>query len=237
MPAVILPFLGLLVDSRIDSRVDSRVKPLIETVSRNEGRTNHAEQRLSYLEGHFDLPSRIGRFAEMPPGDLQVNLRNLTNTLQEAQQEKADVPFKTLVQLRSGLNLVNGRQPEYWQAVAVLINYQTDLAARLQIMPNLERIKDRICGAIEGGLSGAVFVGSNLSGCFQKLDGQVWINSIFEDAIIYYSGGPLHLRNVQFVNCLFVVLLPPIPDASAERFANAIMSAKQDIPTFTVSTE
>jgi hypothetical protein len=54
----------------------------------------------------------------------------------------------------------------------------------------------------------SVFIGSRALGTSPEgtvIDNVIFDNVVFKDAIIIYNGGPLHLRNVRFINCRFKV--------------------------------
>ena len=75
-----------------------------------------------------------------------------------------------------------------------------------------------------------------VSGCSQQIDGPFWEDGTFQHTIIVYKGGELHLKNVRFVDCLFIVSFPKGPPTPARTLAEQILSAK-DVPfTFTLST-
>jgi hypothetical protein len=42
-----------------------------------------------------------------------------------------------------------------------------------------------------------------VANCFQQLDGTAWVNMVFLNSEIAYSGGPIVLKNVKFIHCTF----------------------------------
>lgn len=118
---------------------------------------------------------------QIDPPVLKAAAENLTNVVSVEGEltDDAWAAFMELVQYRSALN--GWRQP--WAGVP---------GPCLTFPSNQERIAAEVDHNI-------------LVGCPLALDGVYWHDNLFVDSVITYRGGPVRIKDVQFLNCTFKI--------------------------------
>jgi hypothetical protein len=107
----------------------------------------------------------------------------------------------------------------------------------MNIFPDAEKVKNTPCQFVKiNPHARALFQDTHMHGCGQKLDNGSWKDSSFEDMVITYDGGPVHLENVTFKNCIFEISFPAVPSPPAQKVAEALLSSTGLVVSFSIST-
>ncbi len=184
------------------------------------------EQRLKQVEAR-SLPAILS--APLPKNEAQQSqdLERRAEALDSAIQQKLPTYPDTAPAVsgfRINLAALQPRGVAFWKAAAGAINYQTFLVRQLtpfdetscHVLPQNARVQD------------ATIANSVFGGCEQQLDiGINWEGVTFNHSIIVYKGGELHLNNVTFEDCIFIVSFPENPPTPVQSFANYLLSAEK----------
>jgi hypothetical protein len=112
------------------------------------------------------------------------------------------------------------------QAAAATIDYVSFQQKITNAFPNAEKIQSTPCQWFNAYQSDLTVSNTVLNGCGQQLDNNTkYENVTFRGSVIIYRGGQLHLKNVRFIDCLFVIDIPAdqIPPVSAKTFLAAVV--------------
>lgn len=195
------------------------------------------DERLSRIQGLLGIAQNakgrdgLEKFAAMQLPDLRKNLPALTETVRTAQEKKRNLGLNTVLAIQktiSGLNLNNS---ESVQAAEAILNYGSHLREISNLVPDVAAARTMRCRLPPG-----AFIGSLVTGCTVDLDGQTFDNVAFENCIVRYRGGPVHLRRVTFTNCLYAVALPTTLSPPAKKVVESILAASGQKPTVTLTS-
>jgi len=223
------------LDQRIDNRINNVVNPKFDSINENIAKLR---EDMAYLKAKVEdaTTRKIVGFSKLPKADVQTNLADISKAINDARVRQIISPPEAVIELRNKLAQVQPRNPAFWMAFSNVISYQSLIAERMNIFPNAEKVRNSPCQFINIGPGVRLSAEDvHMHGCSQKLDGGSWKDSSFEDMIIIYNGGPVHLENVTFKNCLFNVSFPEAPPPPAQRIGQALLSAVGLVATFTIS--
>jgi hypothetical protein len=204
--------INMHIDSKIDP-LNTKIDGLSERVSRIEGSLGN---RVSKLETKTDQQTSLAKVL-----DPNVVLATVRMGLQTAASGNKQLPKAELVDYRNVVQAMPSSAYEYWTTVAAIINYQSKLNQMSGEAPDPRRVSKN-CGAFT--LNPAIksdhvtVSRQRLSNCIVDLDipGMTYMNVVVSDSVVRYSGGPVQLINVTFINCYFDLNIksPPSPPPS-----------------------
>ena len=148
--------------------------------------------------------------------------------LQMAESARKIVPVSDITDYKNALSALPTSARGYWITAAAIINYQSFVNQLAGRAPNPAAISSPCLGLTNKGRlhsKNNLFIGVPISNCVVDLDGQGFVGTTFINAVIRYHGGPVTLRDVQFVNCAFIVDLPPEGTPSQPQLIMAILSS------------
>jgi hypothetical protein len=221
------------IDRRIENQVNAKIQPINDAISK-------LREDVAYLRAKVEdaTKRKVVRFSKMPASEVEANLADISRTIRDARDEQIIPPPEAIVELRNKLAQVQTRNPEFWVAFSNVISFQSLVAERLNIFPNAEQARNNPCQSlitVAPGVKGAFVKGITIESCSQELDGGSWEDCTFQDTIVVYRGGPVHLKNVTFKNCIFDVSFPKVPSPPAQKIGQALLVATGLVPTFTIS--
>lgn len=139
-----------------------------------------------------------------------AELLSLRSTFETAQQTRKIFPETQLSDYKQTLQTSPSSSPGYWATVASLINYQSFVDQTLGEAPDPAKVS-KPCFGVGPDASSNKFSGTPISNCLVQLDTEAFENVTFTNSVIHYKGGTVSLVNVRFVNCRFILDIPPTP--------------------------
>jgi hypothetical protein len=218
------------LDQRIDNHIDAKLQPITEGITK-------LREDVAYLKAKVEdaTAGKVVGFSKLPTTEILDNLPVISKTINEARAKQLISPPEAVAELRSKLAQVQPRNPQFWPAVSNVISYQSMIAEKMGLLPNAGKVKKTSCHYISVGEGAHVSVdGFRFAGCSQQIDNFSLSNGTFENSIIIYEGGPLHLQNVTFKNCLFIVSFPVVPSPPAQKLGQALLATIGTLPNFTL---
>lgn len=187
--------------------------------------------------------------APKSPEQLQASLATVTAQIKTARANGTRPDHKKVQALSGALSRVvqNAPQmPEAWQAAAEVISYRSQgnvpdvqslLQANLPLCHGLNDIlvRDKNWKPIDPKTLPIKYMVQ--SECRVHIDGMSIKNWGCNLCVIEYSGGPVEMANVRFINCVFIFDLPlgATPSSGGKHFGETLLEAsdleKVEIPT------
>jgi hypothetical protein len=195
------------------------------------------DEKVSRIQGALGIAQNsnhgdgLEKFAAMKLPDLRKNLPALTSAVKLAQESKARPSLDTVVSIQNRIAHLNLDSPESVQAAEAVINFASHLREISNLVPDVALARVMHCRLPPG-----MFIGSVISGCTVDLDGQSFENVAFENCIVRYNGGPVHLVRATFTNCLYAIALPTTLSAPAKKVIESILAASGQKPSVTVTS-
>lgn len=155
------------------------------------------------------LTIRPGR--RLDASRTSYKLISIRVAVQEAQTLGVVLPSSQLAKYKSTLRQTSPSSAEFFSSVAAVINYQSWLNQKDGLAPDPAKVSRPCMLTNEGSIRsyGNAIIGMPVSNCVVDLDTQLFSDVTFKDAVVRYHGGPVQLSNVTFVNCRFILNLPP----------------------------
>jgi len=229
------------LNQRIDSRIQSSTK--LDTVIE---KLNGISERLSRLEGWKEgIESRVSKISK-EQGELkqhvsgQQALAKLVNPnrvlatiraeLSAAGEQSASLPRSQVLEYKNAVKELPPSTNAYWATVAAIINYQSLLDQLSGEAPDPAKVSHPCAGLTTSKHSssyGNTFTGAPIANCVVDLDRETFIDDTFVDCVVRYHNGPTMLRNVQFINCRFILDPPPTePSPQQVQLLQALLDAQ-----------
>ncbi len=178
----------------------------------------------------------LAQFARMNTSELVQNHSGLSEAIAHAQSTQQISDLMTIDEIQRKLSAVISERPEVVGAALSVINYASFIRGKTGRFPHFESAKEQPCKGMNFGLDATLNRVNFNGGCSFTIDGARIVDSTFSNTVIIYRGGPLELRNVRFINCLFEVYFPEVPSKPAVNFANTILAENLGpTPTFTAN--
>lgn len=194
--------------------VHSELMPTIHDIQKDVKENN---TRISIVEGNL-ATMKLHAAASLPINDFQQTIPELKSAIVTARKNKLTVPVKVMEDLQGKLLATDRSLSEYWPTAAEFISYRSSLlVGAIQSLsktlrpcrpvdmdhnPNASAQLMGPDGKPTGPKSRITRYGEE--DCYVELDGQTISGWDCTQCLIKYSGGPLSMRDVHFVNCLFV---------------------------------
>lgn len=180
-----------------------KIQALSERVARLEGSVN---KRLSSVETHVNRQASLAKVIDPNRALAQVRIM-----IELAKRENKPLATSDVVDLKNVALELPRSSYDYWQTVAAIINYQSQINQMSGEAPDPAKVSTPCEGmTTEGGMTSRsnMYVGFPVSNCVVDLDTQAFIGTTFKDSVIRYHGGKTMLSGVRFVNCYFIVDIP-----------------------------
>jgi hypothetical protein len=197
------------VNDNINAKTEAlggKIESLSERVSRIEGSLG---ERVSTLETKTDRQTSLARL--LKPDRVLAQVRN---EIQFAQTTGRPLSG-TLTDYKNVVLEMPNTAYEYWATVAAIVNYQSKMNQMSGVAPDPARVS-RPCDGFTRDLQnpttfseGNTVDNSQVKNCVVDLDTQTYTHVVFVNSVIRYRGGRTTLVDVRFVNCRFVLDLPP----------------------------
>jgi hypothetical protein len=180
---------------------------------------------------------RLRHLSTAPQSEFQRNLATIPIAFKSLQDDGKILPFKTVEGIQARLLKVNTPDPNYWMATEATINYASFIRERLGLFPNPALARAQPCRIPFDNPAATITLDRVMvKGCTLNLDGKTLVGSYFENSILIYHGGEVHLKNVTFKNCLFVFVLPPQTRPQKQLVESVLASAGEKQPILLVNT-
>ncbi len=167
------------------------------------------------------IPVSIQAQVGLPDSDFAAALPSLGSTLQSAKKAGVKVPPQVVNDLSKKLGAADSNVSGYWPTAAVLISYRSSLLVgstqnwNKQFPPCMEPMLDPTLQVVgpDDKPTGPKIVVSHMTAqdCSIELDGRTIVEWDCTRCLVRYSGGPLTMRAVHFIDCLFVFDFPSGP--------------------------
>jgi hypothetical protein len=209
-------------DGHIKQIIGDQVNPELKSLNTDlgkrmvglSGKIDGLSDRVSRIEGSLNrrvssLETQAGRQASL--AKLQGPGRTLA--LIRAEIETAEMSGKLLAasDLADYRNVALELPPsanEYWTTLAAIINYQSKLNQMSGEAPDPLKIS-KVCGGLTNNENmrnlGNNYMNERLTNCVIDLDNESFFRVTFINSVIRYSGGPVNLNDVRFLNCRFIL--------------------------------
>jgi hypothetical protein len=203
-----------LIGDQVNPELKSHDADLGKRMVGLSGKIDGLSVRLSHVEGSLDrrvssLETQAARQASL--AKLQGPGRSLA--LIRAEIELADMSGKLLAasDLADYRNVALELPPsanEYWTTLAAIINYQSKLNQMSGEAPDPLKIS-KACGGLTNNENmrnpGNSYMNERLTNCVIDLDNESLLGVTVVNSVIRYSGGPVNLNDVRFLNCRFIL--------------------------------
>jgi hypothetical protein len=191
----------------LDQKIADKVAPVSKQLDSIGATVDAIRQGQAQLTQRLDQQQALARIdnPERIFAIIQVEIRI-------AQTSSRPIPSTQLVDYKNALRTLSSSSSEYWRTVATIINYQSFLNQRNGNAPNPQSVAKPCLGLTnQDDLTSKhnSYDGILISNCVVDLDTQTFTRVSFRDAVVRYRGAPTTLRDVTFVNCRFVLDLPP----------------------------
>jgi len=215
------------LQAEIDQRIDPKLAPLAQA-------QHNLELQFAELKGRLEaskpsaaaeqLRKNIDELLALPAADFTRRLPKLAKEIAAANHKGIVVRVELVSKVGQRaleVAFASGapRDSAALRAVQELLNYRTFLNWQ-SANPNARArppIKPRPSGIKVGPGAWVRVSESSFSGVAQTLDRVIWMNTVFENCLIIYEGGPVVLQNVWFVNCEFRLVAAPPTREFAQR--------------------
>lgn len=225
-------------EDRLAALIDSRISanPGLSKIS---DKLDRIESRLAVMEGWKQgLESKIKGVSDRQDASAQEQLRlknsiegqrsiarlmdparilaTIRAEIQIAERSKTAISEPQLVDYRNAIKALPENTYQYWQTIAAIINYQSLLNQLAGYAPDPEKVS-KPCALSPGGGDGRLAVNNFFGGrtvirqCNIDLshNANVMADVTFIDCVIRFSGTVVGIRKAAFINCRFILDLPP----------------------------
>jgi hypothetical protein len=198
------------------------VKGINENINQKFGelskQIHDLDVRLARLEG--PLTSRVEKLETRTNQQISLarimdparTLATIRAELRVAQASGRPLPVSDLTDYKNAIQALPTSAREYWTTAAAIINYQSLLNQLSGEAPDPSKIS-RPCGPFTQGTGeNNMFVGTvRVRGCIVDLDStnNAMTSLIVRDSVVRYHGGTVPIGAILFVNCAFILDLPP----------------------------
>jgi hypothetical protein len=219
----------------INGHIDAKTGELSTQIGALSQRVAHIEgsldKRVSNLETRTDRQSSLARL--MDPNRALALVRA---EIEMAETKGKPLGASTLADYKNVVLELPSSSYQYWTTVAAIINYQSKLNQMAGEAPDPNKVSKPCVGLTNGGrfhASGNAFINLHVSGCYIDLESAALVDSVIENSVVRYYGGPTNLKNVTFVNCTFLVNFAPTtkPSKSSPLVLALLNSPKQSSVT------
>ena len=219
----------------ISAEVNRSLQPIISRLDRIEPQFDALGKRFDGLEkrmGEVEARALPAILSAPLPKDKQQrseDLQQRSQAIEAATKQNLPIYPDTPSAAREFRIKLASLQPTggtFWKAAGSIINYESFIAERSNLFIDANTVIKEGC-AIGGQIGvGIVMGGFLIRDCRQQIDnGVLWENGTFRHMLIVYNGGELHLKNVDFEDCIFAVAFPQDPSLPVKRFAQSLLSA------------
>jgi len=227
--AVCLPLFLRSVDKETKTS-DEHINLLIATKLDDTAKAinQRTDQKLDLINGKIDeLSEKIGdaqgQLKRLKGSPSQV-LGKIRADIETATKESRIIPTTEMVSYKAAIHSIQPSSPEFWPTVAAVINYDSFVNQKKGHAPDPKKVS-KVCPILTIGQNNAM-IGGEYSNCIVNLDTQVFQGVTFKDSVIQYHGGTTTLDQVRFINCAFVLDLPPAPELRpAEKLLFALLDS------------
>ena len=202
------------------------------------------EDRLKAIEvvlKDLQHPSPLGAFVKMNQTQFSHELVRIADVASRAQRDGVTDSVENIDATQKKLAALPLNTPEASRAVSSVVTYASFVREKTGLFPNGQAVRSKPCASvveIEGPKDRirSSFSGGGAEGCKLELDGLSLKNFTVRNTVVTYNGGAVHLENVTFVNCLFIISLPSQLAVPARQLAEQILAKNVGpSPTFTLS--
>jgi len=209
----------------IDAKLSPEVRGINASNTRLSGNINNLATRIENLEKAVEtladnqskevqkIIKRLLDVARTSPPDTASKLMNTVASLVAAtSSERAPATPDFFRDVSANLGEINKNGNADLKSISFSIQHKlAEYRSSLIPPPSVTAITldcHSILGATGYAITNPNILGHTISdgvvaNCFQPLDGIAWVNMTFVNSQILYLGGPVVLRNVQFINCTF----------------------------------
>ena len=192
------------INALIGDKLDPAIRAINESVDKKLEPINSKLGEL--LEKIGDTEGQLKRLR----GNPKKVLGTISAEIRAATDDKKIIPATRLAAYKDAIHKLSPSDPEFWPTVAAIINYDSFVNQKTGKAPDPKKVS-KPCGMLTQGEYNA-FIGGVYENCVVNLDTQVFQNVVFKNSVIRYHGQRITLINVQFVNCSFILDLPPKPE-------------------------
>ena len=197
---------------------NSRLEKESEFRAKTADALTRINERLQQIEG--DLLRRDLRITStLSQQQFNDNLDLVATTMELAKSKRVVIDNSLIRTVKSRLAAASPAVPQFWPAVANVVNYQ---GAEWVPHINLQALLPCV-NWLGGSVSDLTFDENH--GCVMDLDGADMARVTIKNGVVLYRGGPTKLKDVSFTNCYFVIVIPLRPDQSGEHdVASSLLS-------------
>jgi hypothetical protein len=185
-------------------------------------------------------------FVELTPFQARKALPQLHKSLELASGSSVKLPLDVVEQAGLHLLKTSTEAPDYWPTAALLISYRSELLSGApEPTASFPPCRGPIDVPVAGGpntmaspmdkngkpMGPSFLIRINRlseSKCTAILDGKTGVGWDCAHCIVLYSGAPVSLKDVKFIDCLFVFRLPnnAVPPSSGRRLSEQLLASK-----------
>jgi hypothetical protein len=231
--AGVLPVLENYLDLHIKSDVDSSLQTPNSEIATLSSQIAIINGQLSLIVPLVIEESQkaIHDASTMSGGSFQAQLPELNAALGVAAEQHVSLSEPALQNISQKiLEMVSSKthpRPIVWDTFIRLLRYYSYLNATKDRSYSEGEAPAPPPTPIERGgyvsVEDLTIVGGTI-----RLDGTVWKNVVFRDAVVVYNGGSVTLENVQFENCRFAMpISTPAVALGKQMLASSVVSFKQ----------
>jgi hypothetical protein len=230
-------------------------------ISKNAAFQSATETRLTAIEKtlegitHKQITQDLTNHAVLPLDQFGQSLSSLSSSIAIAREQKVSVSQAVIGDIQSKLIATNHSSPDYWPAVAQVVNYRSQSEAgwdRINLPACSEKdLKFRITDDQPAGNNLREFTHGpiTLHNCALILDspeaqrliseGLSVADVNFDNCVILYNGGPITFKPIRysatvpplttaklnFIKCVFIFKLNSSPPAPVQRLTAELLAA------------
>jgi hypothetical protein len=216
---------GVDLNKHIDDRIataplQTAIRSLADKGDKLNDSVGDMNTRLSKLEGSIDQLSkdlhtifddRLHHLSELSQPQFEAEIPKLPAMVRLASAGGFSIDPNLIDALRHRLASTPLNNASAWEAAATII---TASSLRGNVSPQ----------PIKPAVSFTYGFMADVTGTVQ-LDGGDWEHFTFKNVHLAYSGGPLILKNVHFINCTFSVDLRSVPSSSGQQLTKTLLAS------------
>lgn len=169
------------------------------------------------------IDQSLAIYAALPPDQFKTTLPDVASTVAKAQKQRLTASPKVVNELQSKLINTESSVPDYWPTAAALITYHSFLV--VGNIQNWGKVFKPCIGPAD--MDSSPEASAQVLGpdgkpigpktpirrigerdCYLVLDGKRASGFDCTRCLVKYSGGPLSMRDVKFIDCLFIFDFP-----------------------------
>jgi hypothetical protein len=206
--------------ARIAAEVHNQLKEdhFTDRISTLEKGLSGLETAVQDLKGNIDLllKKELRIAASLPPRQFDLNLDTVASYVEAASAHHIPLEPDLVRALASKISSSPETVPSYWSAAAAVATYRANRPEESSLRtlpPCLGNVASMAAMSIEMNFD-----------CSISLDGTEYSDMIISKVIVLYRGGPIHARNVQFRDCIFVLDLPVLPSPAGRQLVRSLLA-------------